>query len=177
MVSAPLGESREVLHRRRLIKETSIEGCGTDLKSRPWLLESLKNPGIRESVLGDIPEDVLRFLTEKIETVPHLEVLLLLAEDPTQCWTVEQIASRIYTTPQAAGAILKDLQQRQLVSPDSANPPRYCYDSAWDAGAQLMPKIMQTYRRRLVQVASFIHSKASSSVREFARAFDFKKDR
>jgi hypothetical protein len=126
--------------------------------------------------LGDIPEDVLRFLTAKIDSVPHLEALLLLADSPTQCWTVEQIAARLYMSPQAAATIVKDLQQHRLVTPDEATPTRYCYDSAWDE-SQLMPKIIETYRRRLVQVASFIHSKASASVREFARAFDFKKDR
>jgi hypothetical protein len=41
----------------------------------------------------------------------------------------------------------------------------------------LMEKVASTYRRHLSAVASFIHSKASRSVREFARAFELKKDR
>jgi hypothetical protein len=128
-------------------------------------------------VLGDIPEDVLRFLTEKIDSVPHLETLLLLSEAPAQSWTVEQVAARLYTSQEAAGAILKKLQQHRLAAHDASTPSRYRYDPAWDEGGQLMSKISETYRLRLVQVAGFIHSKASSSVREFARAFDFKKDR
>jgi hypothetical protein len=128
-------------------------------------------------VLGDIPEDVLRFLTEKIDSVPHLETLLLLSEAPAQSWTVEQVAARLYTSQEAATALLKKLQQHRLVTHEASMPARYHYDASWDDSGELMAKISETYRRRLVQVAGFIHSKASSSVREFARAFDFKKDR
>lgn len=142
------------------------------------LLESVQTLSwdFRETMLRDIPEDVLRFLTEKIDSVPHLEVLLLLSEGATQSWTVEQVAARIYTSADATASILKNLQQHRLVAAEASSPTRYGYDSSWDATG-LMPKVAETYRRRLVQVAGFIHSKASSSVREFARAFDFKKDR
>jgi hypothetical protein len=131
----------------------------------------------QEDELGDLPDDVARFLTEKIDTVPHLETLLLLSENPMQSWTAEEIAARIYTSQDATVAILKGLQQHRFVATDRATPPKYRYDSAWDSAGELMPRVAATYRRRLVQVATFIHSKASSSVREFARAFDFKKDR
>lgn len=127
--------------------------------------------------MGDIPEDVLRFLTEKIDSVPHLETLLLLSEEPDRTWTMEQIAARIYMSLDAASAILKNLQQHRLVTAEGTAPIKYRYDGAWDASAALMPRVIATYRRHLVQVATFIHSKASPSVREFARAFDFKKDR
>jgi hypothetical protein len=181
MVNAGLGESRDVLHRRRLIAENGARDAEplSDTRRRKSAARIPANagPGIRRRILGDIPEDVLRFLADKIDSVPHLEALLLLAENPAQAWTIEQIAGRIYTSKDAAAAILKNLQQSGLIVPDASAPPRYQYDPSWDAQAQLMPKIIETYRRRLVQVASFIHSKASSSVREFARAFDFKKDR
>lgn len=40
-----------------------------------------------------------------------------------------------------------------------------------------MPDVASTYARQLVRVAQLIHSKASLGVREFARAFQIKKDR
>jgi hypothetical protein len=40
-----------------------------------------------------------------------------------------------------------------------------------------MPEVAASYRRHLVPLATFIHSRASTAVREFARAFDLKKDR
>jgi hypothetical protein len=36
--------------------------------------------------------------------------------------------------------------------------------------------VEKTYRRELLRISRMIHSKAPSSVREFARAFKFKKD-
>lgn len=124
---------------------------------------------------GAIPPDVLSFLAEQIDTVPHLEVLLLLAEAPEQEWSEDLVAARIYTTRETAAALLNDLHHRGLVR-TAGSPPRYEYDPAWDHTG-LMQRVSATYRRQLVQVATYIHSKASSSVREFARAFDFKKDR
>ena len=40
-----------------------------------------------------------------------------------------------------------------------------------------MLQVAATYRRNIARVATLIHEKTSSSVREFARAFDLKKDR
>jgi hypothetical protein len=39
-----------------------------------------------------------------------------------------------------------------------------------------MENVDSIYRRELVRVAGMIHSKASSAVLDFARAFRFKKD-
>jgi hypothetical protein len=40
-----------------------------------------------------------------------------------------------------------------------------------------MAKVAATYSRQLVTVAQLLHAKASPGVREFARAFQIKKDR
>lgn len=126
--------------------------------------------------MGEIPEDVLRFLSENIDTVPHLEALLLMAESPAEWWTDDSLAARIYSTREAAAVLLKDLAHRRLVRAENVTSLRYQYDASWDT-AGLMPEVMIAYRRQLIRVATFIHSKGSASVREFARAFDLKKER
>ena len=60
---------------------------------------------------------------------------------------------------------------------EPAEPPCYRYNPQWDPSGQVMPEVAAAYRRHLVQLATFIHSRASTAVREFARAFDLKKDR
>jgi hypothetical protein len=40
-----------------------------------------------------------------------------------------------------------------------------------------MGSVVTAYRTQLIEVTRFVHAKASRSVLEFARAFDFKKDR
>jgi hypothetical protein len=124
-----------------------------------------------------VPDHVLQFIAERIDSVPQLEALLLLWEKPAQAWAQGEVAARIYVEPAVAGTILQALQRRQLVTSDGAQPPGYRYSDAWDTTGTLMNQVAAAYRHHLIPVATFIHSGANSSVREFARAFDLKKDR
>ena len=124
----------------------------------------------------DIPERVLQFLAEKIDDVPQLEALLLLWENAHRSWSCQEISARIYVREAVCTDVLQALVRRGLVSAD-ASSQRYQYNPAWDADGARMTELAATYRRHLVQVATFIHSRAPSSVREFARAFDLKKER
>jgi hypothetical protein len=107
--------------------------------------------------------------------VPHLETVLLLAKEPSKTWTGEEIAARLYIGVDAARAILQDLVRLQLamVRPDGTG---WCYDGRWDPTGEEMTAVERTYRQQLVPVASLIHSKGSAALRDFARAFDLKKD-
>ena len=126
----------------------------------------------------ELPQDVLQFIAREIDTVPHLEALLLLFENPAEHWTVERASARLYVPPERAQNILADLERRRLVRLlPGAFHAEYAYDAVRDETGQLMEKVASTYRRHLSAVAAFIHSKASRSVREFARAFELKKDR
>jgi hypothetical protein len=125
----------------------------------------------------EIPDRVFRFLSERIDTVPQLEALRLLAHDPQRAWSVEDLASRIYVRPEAAAEVLRALERRQLARPSAAPPLAYRYDGAWDPSGERMAEIDDAYRHHLIRLATFIHRSGSSSVREFARAFDLKKDR
>ena len=124
----------------------------------------------------ELPADVQRFIADQIDTVPHLEALLLLWESTPRRWTTEQVAARIYVAREAARGILADLLRRLLIRPADEDPDSYVYDSAWDAD-DLMTRVAAAYRKDLIRVADFIHTKPPSSVREFARAFEIKKDR
>jgi hypothetical protein len=132
----------------------------------------------RKSVMsqGELPNDVVRFLTEKVDTVPHLEALLLLWDSRPKAWTHEEISVRVYVPPAQAQGILQDLLRQKLVVPDAEVPEGFRYDDSWDDSG-LMPRVVATYRQQLVRVANLIHSKASPAVRDFARAFQFKKER
>jgi hypothetical protein len=78
---------------------------------------------------------------------------------------------------QVAATILQALQRQQLATAEPVSPVRYRYNPQWDASGEIMPELAATYSRHLVPIATFIHSRASTAVREFARAFDLKKDR
>jgi hypothetical protein len=120
-----------------------------------------------------IPPDVVRFVDERIESVPHLEALLLLWENAHLRWDVELTAARLYVDPGSAASILEDLANRGLVNRYSyEGHVHYGYDNGWDSqDGGTMARVAATYRQQLLQVTTLIHSKAPAAVREFARAF------
>ena len=119
---------------------------------------------------------VLEFLADKIDTVPELEALLLMWQAPGRFWSAEDVAARTYVSVEHSRTMLQNLQRRHLVVAEH-DSSLYRYDGAWDASGSLMPEVELEYRRRLIPIATFIHSRASFSVREFARAFHLKKER
>jgi hypothetical protein len=125
---------------------------------------------------GEVPEDVLRFIERRIDSVPHLEALLLLWENPAVSWAEGDIAARVYVSRERAQTVLRDLVRHGLIAFSGESPERYTYNSAWDDN-QLMKKVAVTYRRHLVDLAGLIHTKAASgAVQDFARAFRLKSE-
>jgi hypothetical protein len=124
----------------------------------------------------DIPDEVLRFIADQIDTVPHMEALLLLWESAPKPWTEEELAARLYVDVDTARRILHDFSRRKFAVSTGSPQSTYAYDPANDS-ASLLPLVAVTYRRDLVQVARFIHSKGSQAMREFSRAFKFKDER
>jgi DNA-binding IclR family transcriptional regulator len=123
-----------------------------------------------------ISQQVLQFIADQIDSVPQLECLLLLHQYDARSWMREEVAARIYISSASAQGILETLLRRGLVSAEGT-PVRYRYRSSEIATHALVAEVARTYQRHLVPIATFIHSKGSVSVREFARAFDLKKDR
>jgi hypothetical protein len=125
---------------------------------------------------NEVPAHVLRFLQESIDTVPQLETLLMMNEAPDQTWLITDVASRNYISEQRATDILSALQRRNLVSTEGS-PPRFRFNPASEDIRLAIADLARCYRRHLSRITAFIHEKPSASVKEFARAFDLKKDR
>lgn len=127
---------------------------------------------------GAIESHIERFLLDSIDTVPHLEALLLIFRSPQVAWTVEDLAARIYVNERQAHGILEDLARRTLIARVEQAPvhssTRYQYTAKSEAQTELLEEVARAYRTQLVQVTRFIHSNASGSVRDFARAFRLK---
>jgi predicted transcriptional regulator len=118
-----------------------------------------------------------RFILEQIDSVPHLEALLLLFNSQPKVWTVEEMASALYVRQDQAEKILEGLLQRELIAADPRTPGAYFYSTENDPRNQLLDAVNEIYRREVVRISSLIHSKASAGVRDFARAFRIKKDK
>ncbi len=135
---------------------------------------------MKEEDQGKGRGDVDQFLHDHIDTVPHLEALLLLWNSRPKRWSVEDMSKALFLPPEAAKEILDDLVRQHLVMRISVTVEAYHYEAEVGAEAdndQLIAAVDSTYRRELIRVSRLIHSKPSAAVRAFAKAFRLKKDR
>jgi hypothetical protein len=115
------------------------------------------------------------FVLEKIDSVSHLEALLLLWNSRPKEWSPEELARRIYVDTKIARELLADLQRSDLIVAVSNSDESYCYETKSEERDLLIGSVDATYRQQIVRISNLIHSKGSSAVRDFARAFRFTK--
>lgn len=121
--------------------------------------------------------DVYEFILENIDSVPHLEALVLLWNSRPVGWTCEELATRLYVPREQVTHILRDLVRMQLLAEIPASPPKYSYLPKSRTQDELLTSLDNAYRRDLVRISTMIHSKTSSGVREFAKAFHLKQEK
>lgn len=120
-----------------------------------------------------IPDDLREFILRYFDSIAQLEALLLLRENPSEKWTAEQTAKRLYIDVRQIAAALSRLCEDGLLG---------CQDDVYyfeceDAGKRSMiDRLAGIYARHIVPVTNIIHSKPPR-IQEFADAFRIKKDR
>ncbi len=119
--------------------------------------------------------DPYEFILDKVDTVPHLEALMLLWNSRPVGWTCAELGSRLYIPLDKVGDLLRDLARMQLIAESSTEPAKYSYVSKMLEQDELMRMVDTAYRQDLVRISTMIHAKGSPAAREFSRAFLFKK--
>ena len=117
-----------------------------------------------------------RFILAEIDSVPHLEALLLLFKSRPKTWSIDEMGQSIYVRSEVAARILESLVQRNLIATISGAPGGFFYSQDDEYRNQLLEDVDAVYRKEVVRISSMIHSKAPAGVRDFARAFRIKKD-
>ena len=120
-----------------------------------------------------IPTDIQRFILTSIDSVPHLEAILLLrgSEGP---WTAANMAKSLFITERKAEEILADLCKAGFSSVDESGTFRY--DPISEKLRETMDELSQIYPKNLVQVSHLIHGKLDRQAKSFGDAFKWKKD-
>jgi hypothetical protein len=119
--------------------------------------------------------EVDRFILDHIDSVPHLEALLLLWQGDLDHWTVEVVAKRLWIDVGHARSILQDLVRDHLIVSAATETGQYRY-SPEPKTDRLLRAVADTYRNEMIRISTMIHAKPSSAVRAFARAFRFAKE-
>ena len=119
-----------------------------------------------------------QFILEMIDSVPHLEALLIIWRRRPKRWSPGEMAGELYVQPERAARILQDLVNRSLISAtQEAAGAFFFYQPKSSDRDDLLAAVDRIYRAEVVRVSTMIHAKASPAVRDFARAFRFKKER
>ena len=120
--------------------------------------------------------EVDRFILASIDSVPHLEALLLLWRNPSEQWTVDGVAKRLWIDREDTRSILNDLARNQFLSVIAGEPEEYTF--RMDPGNDwILRGVADIYRQEMIRISTMIHAKPSSAVRAFARAFRFTKEK
>ena len=126
----------------------------------------------------EIRLQVDQFILDEIDSVPHLEALLLVWNRRPKRWSAEEMARELYVQPDRAAKILQDLSNRSLVSStQEGNLVLFFHQTKSIERDELLDAVDRIYRSEVVRVSTMIHAKAAPAVRDFARAFRFTKER
>jgi len=120
-----------------------------------------------------LPQPVRQLITERIDSVVQLEVLLLLARDAARVWSAHDVSQTLRIDENWAAGELSTLSGRALAGATAveggAAAYRYAPGSAdLDAAVQALAK---SYADRRVAVVAFIFSKPLDKIQTFADAF------
>jgi hypothetical protein len=129
-------------------------------------------------VAGQLPEHVERFITDYVDSVELIEVLLLLKRSRTTEWTAPEVAERLYTSPGSAANRLEALRASRLAAVNEAvKPPSYRFAPATADLERTVNDLEREYATRRTSVINFIFSRPSSNLRVFADAFRIREDK
>lgn len=120
-----------------------------------------------------IPADLRDFILRYIDSVAHLEALLLLRASPQTAWEVPAVAARLYTGPDQAGEVLNQLCSERLLVCENG---QYRYEGQSPETSAMVDRLAEFYAKHLIPITNLIHSKPRR-IRQFADAFKFRKDR
>lgn len=120
-----------------------------------------------------IPADLRDFILRYIDSVAHLEALLLLRANPQASWGVPAVAARLYTTEMQAAEVLAQLCNEGLIASESE---LYRYGGQSPETLAMIDRLAEFYAKQLIPITNLIHGKPRR-IRQFADAFKFRKDR
>jgi hypothetical protein len=124
-----------------------------------------------------IPDDVRQFIFSFIESVAHLEGLLLLRADPQAAWRVDQVAGRLYIDKRQAAEVLAHLSANGFLNATGNQVPAYSYRPASAELAQTVDRVADYYSKYLIPMTNLIHSRPKPKIQQFADAFRLRKDK
>jgi len=124
-----------------------------------------------------IPDDLRRFILTSIDSVPHMEALLLFHRNQKHEWSALEAAQKLFISEGQTADLLNRLTEAGFLAvaiDESRHTFRYAPVS--EAHRDIVDRLAKLYSKELIAVTQLIHSKAGTKVQQFADAFRLKKE-
>lgn len=122
------------------------------------------------------PDDIKRFVGERIPSVEVLEILLLVFADPQEEWSALEVSRKLCTSVNSARSRLQELEAAKVLLSINTEPVKYRFHRENAPMFSLVGELERIYKERRVSVISLIYSKPAEPLRAFSDAFRLRKD-
>jgi hypothetical protein len=126
---------------------------------------------------SDLSEDVKKFITEHINSLEQLEVLLLLHRHPEKAWTAHDVSQELRLSPTSVAMRLANLEKRGLLAVSESSDPLYRYQPQKPDFEPAVDNLAQAYPDYRFTIINPIFSKPLDKIKTFADAFKFREDK
>jgi hypothetical protein len=124
-----------------------------------------------------LPEDIVGFVTEYIESIDQLEILRVLGENRQKEWEATALCRVLQADPQGLESQLKDMQARGLLTAAKRAEGLSCRYSAGTPEIEAkLSRLLQYYRERPVTMIRLVYDRARNPLRARADKLRNRKD-
>lgn len=116
---------------------------------------------------------MLAFVDRHIESLEHLEILLLLAAQD-RSWSAQEIFQKIQSSQASVEQRLQALVAAGLLTKDERGLFRFAPKD--EETRNVVKDLADAYRTRRVRIIEAIYTRKTDAVQSFADAFKFRKD-
>jgi hypothetical protein len=123
-----------------------------------------------------LPEEVRRLLSERLDTIAQLEVLLLLQRTAPREWDAGALSRELRIERRWATEQLVLLHRAGFLEESSAGPGLFRFQPASLELGKAVESLAASYADRRVSVVALLYSKPPAPMRLFADAFRIRKE-
>jgi hypothetical protein len=123
-----------------------------------------------------LPAEVRGFLGRYIESVEQLEILLLVASNPSRAWNVQEVYGVIRSSEGSVAHRLASFAREGLLQAGDSQPPTYSLAAVSGDLHAAISKTAEVYQTRRVRVIEAIFKSELDPIQGFANAFKLRKD-
>lgn len=127
---------------------------------------------------GDLSNEVKNFIENYIDSVEQINVLRLLSAQDTRYFSIQEIVHELRSTETAILRRMSDLQNRKVLIPPltGENSKQIMFSPTSEEIRTGVNLLVNAFLEKPAQVIEYIYSIPPVAVREFAKAFQFRKE-